>query len=145
VTAIFWGVVGLAWLGCGVGLSNGSALQALGMLAGGLVLIAVGLWLRATQPIAYRVEPDALVVERRRGATRVPGAVARHAAPVRLGVRLGSGGLYGYRGRFRVDGGGWARAFVTDVRRAALIDVGGRPTVVSPVDPDALIREVADA
>ena len=41
MTAIFWGVVGLAWLGCGVGLSNGSALQALGMLAGGLVLIAV--------------------------------------------------------------------------------------------------------
>lgn len=145
VTGLFWGVVGVAWLGCGVGLSSGSALTALGMLAGGLVLVGVGLWLRSTQPVAYRLERDALVIERRRGATRVPGAIARHTAPVRLGLRLGSGGLYGYRGRFRMAGGGWARSFATDLRRASLIDVGGRPTVVTPVDPEALIREVADA
>jgi Bacterial PH domain len=145
VIGLFWGVVGVAWLGCGVGLSSGSLFTALGMLAGGLALVALGLWLRATQPMAYRLERDGLVIERRRGTARVPGAITRHSAPVRLGLRLGSGGLYGYRGRFRMAGGGWARAFVTDVRRASLIDVGGRPTVVSPVDPEALIREVAHA
>lgn len=142
---IFWAIVGLAWLGCGAGLSGGSALQALGMLAGALVLVALGVWLRLTQPIAYRLEPDALVIERRRGVTRVPGPIARHVAPVTLGLRLGTGGLYGYRGRFRLSGGGWARAYVTDARRASLIDVGGRPLVVSPVDPAALIQEVAHA
>ena len=115
------------------------------MLAGGLVLACVGLWLRATQPVAYRIEGDSLVVERRRGATRVDGRVARHVDDAVLGLRLGSGGVYGYRGRFRVNGRGWARAFVTDVRRTALIDVGGRPTVVSPVDPAALVQEVAHA
>ena len=135
----------MAWIGCGVGLSNGSAGQALGMLGGGLALVAVGLWLRATQPVAYRLERDALVIERRRGVTRVPGPIARHVAPATLGLRLGTGGLYGYRGRFRLNGRGWARAYVTDARRASLIDVGGRPTVVSPVDPEALIREVAHA
>ena len=142
---IFWAIVGLAWLGCGVGLSNGSALQAIGMLAGGALLAGLGLWLRATQPVAYRIERDGLVIERRRGSTRVEGRVARHVEDAVLGLRLGSGGLYGYRGRFRVNGKGWARAFVTDARRAALIDVGGRPTVVSPVDPAALVQEVAHA
>ena len=142
---IFWAVVGLAWLGFGVGLSNGSGLQAGGMLAGGGLLALLGLWLRATQPVAYTLEHDALVIQRRRGATRLPGSVDRHVEDAVLGLRLGSGGLYGYRGRFRVNGRGWARAFVTDARRAALVDVGGRPTVLSPADPAALVREVAHA
>ncbi|MGI9117811.1 MAG: PH domain-containing protein [Gaiellales bacterium] len=145
MTVIFWAIVGLAWLGCGVGVSNGSNAQALGMLAGALVLGAIGLWLRASQPVAYRLEGDALVIQRRRGATRVPGRVQRHVESATLGLRLGTGGLYGYRGRFRLNGRGWARAFVTDTRRAALIDVGGRPTVLSPVDPAALVQEVAHA
>jgi hypothetical protein len=126
-------------------LSAGQTLGAavLGLLA--LAFAAIAYALRRTQPVAYRIEPDAVVIERRTGATRIPGPVEPHLERVTLGLRMGSGGLYGYRGRFRISSGGWARAIVTDVRRAVLIRVGGRPLVLSPVDPDALVREVRDA
>lgn len=128
-----------------MGVSNGDKVQALAMLAGALALGAIGLWLRATQPVAYRLDGDGLVIERRRGTTRIAGRIERHAGKATLGLRLGSGGLYGYRGRFRIAAGGWARAFVTDVKRTSLITVGGRSVVVSPVDPAALVQEVAHA
>lgn len=126
-------------------LSAGEALGAALLAVLAAAFAAIALVLRRTQPVAYRIEPDAVVIERRAGATRIPGPVEPHLERVTLGLRVGSGGLYGYRGRFRVSSGGWARAVVTDVRRAVLIRVGGRPLVLSPVDPDALVREVRDA
>jgi hypothetical protein len=113
------------------------------MLVVALALGGLALWLRYTQPLRYRLEQDALVIERRVGSTRIPGGSARYVGTATLGLRLGSGGVYGYRGRFRIGAGGWARAFVTDVRRTSLITVGGRSVVVSPVDPAALVQEVA--
>lgn len=132
----------MAWIGSGVGASRGDGLQAVVMLVVALVLGGLALWLRYTQPMRYRVERDGLVIERRIGATRIPGAIERYAGKATLGLRLGSGGVYGYRGRFRIAAGGWARAFVTDVKRTSLITVGGRSVVVSPVDPAALVQEV---
>lgn len=135
----------LAWTGSGVGASGGNGLQALIMLLVALLLAGLALWLRFTQPLRYRLEADGLVIVRRHGETRVPGRVARHTERATLGLRLGTGGIYGYRGRFRVSGLGWARSFVTDVRRVALIDVGGQRIVLSPIDPAALVQEVAHA
>ena len=143
VTIMFWGIVGLAWVGSGVGASRGDGLQAVVMLVVALVLGGLALWLRYTQPMRYRIERDGLVIERRVGTTRIAGSIERHAGQATLGLRLGSGGLYGYRGRFRIAAGGWASAFVTDVKRTSLITVGGRSVVVSPVDPAALVQEVA--
>ena len=139
---MFWGIVVLAWIGSGVGASRGNGLQAVVMLVVALVLGGLALWLRYTHPLRYRLERDGLVIERRIGTTRVAGGIERHVGKATLGLRLGSGGLYGYRGRFRIAAGGWARAFVTDVKRASLITVGGRSVVVSPVDPAALVQEV---
>ncbi|MCX6390903.1 MAG: PH domain-containing protein [Actinobacteria bacterium] len=142
VTVMFWGIVGLAWVGSGVGASRGDGLQAVVMLVVALLLGGLALWLRYTQPMRYRVEQDGLVIERRVGTTRIAGRIERHAGQATLGLRLGSGGLYGYRGRFRIAAGGWANAFVTDVKRSSLITVGGRSVVLSPVDPAALVQEV---
>ena len=142
VTVVFWGVVALAWIGSGVGASSGNGLQAVVMLVVAVVLGGLALWLRYTQPMRYRVEHDGLVIERRVGTKRMPGRIERYAGKATLGLRLGSGGVYGYRGRFRISSGGWARAFVTDVKRTSLITVGGRSVVVSPVDPAALVQVV---
>ena len=142
---MFWGVVVLAWVGSGVGASRGDGLQAVVMLLVALLFGGLALWLRYTQPLRYRVEHDGLVIERRIGTTRVPGTIERYTGKATLGLRLGSDGVYGYRGRFRLSAGGWAHAFVTDVKRTSLITVGGRSVVLSPVDPAALVQEVAHA
>ncbi|MCX6411083.1 MAG: hypothetical protein NTZ81_01790, partial [Actinobacteria bacterium] len=65
----------MAWIGTGVGVSNGNALHAVAMLSAGLLLGAIGLWLRVTQPVAYRLDRDALVIERRRGSLRITGRI----------------------------------------------------------------------
>ena len=135
----------LAWTGSGVGASSGNALQALVMLVVALGLGGLALWLRYTQPTGYRLEADGIVIERRVGSKRISGRVERHVGKATLGLRLGSGGLYGYRGRFRIAGAGWAHAFVTDVKRTSLITVGGNSIVLSPIDPAALVHEVAHA
>lgn len=142
---ILWAVVALAWLGVGVGLSGGDVLTAGAMIATGLLIALLALWLRGGQPVAYRIEPDALVVERRRGQTRLVGVVRPHDEGATLGLRLGTGGIYGQRGRAHMSTGGWARTIATDLRRSALIRVGTVPVVVSPADPAAFVREVRDA
>jgi hypothetical protein len=133
------------WVGAGVGATSGESVALGAMLAAALALAAIGYALRLTQPVAYRIEDDGLVVERRRGETRIAGVVEPFDGTATLGTRLGSGGLYGYRGRFRLSTGSWSRAFVTDVRRSTLIRVGGGAIVVSPADPTAFVREVRDA
>lgn len=138
-------MVALAWFGFGVGLSGGDLVQAGAMIAAALLVALLALWLRGGQPLAYRIEPDALVVERRRGQTRLPGAVRPHDEGATLGLRLGTGGIYGQRGRARMSTGGWARTIATDLRRSALVRVGAVPVVVSPADPAAFVREVRDA
>ena len=138
-------MVVLAWFGFGVGLSGGDAVQAGAMITAALLVALLALWLRGGQPVAYRIEPDALVVERRRGQTRLEGAVRPHDEGATLGLRLGTGGIYGQRGRARMSTGGWARTIATDLRRSALIRVGSAPVVVSPADPAGFVLAVRDA
>ena len=45
VTVMFWGIVGLAWVGSGVGASRGDGLQAVVMLVVALLLGGLALWL----------------------------------------------------------------------------------------------------
>jgi hypothetical protein len=99
------------------------------------VIAAIVVVCRRLQPVAYRIEPEELVIERRGAGPRVfRGAVGEpHAG--RLTVRLfGSGGLGGYLGVFALAGGGRARAYVTDRRRAVVVQVGDRDVAISPAD-----------
>ncbi|MGA0122687.1 MAG: hypothetical protein ACO3KD_06750 [Gaiellales bacterium] len=128
-----------------MGLSAGDGVQAGAMITAALLLAGLALALRAGQPVAYRLEDGALVVERRRGATRLIGPVRPHEEGAALGLRIGTGGVYGHRGRIRLSSGGWARAQATNVRRSALVRVGPHPVVVSPADPARFVREVRDA
>jgi hypothetical protein len=60
----------------------------------------------------------------------------------RLGLRVaGSGGLYGYLGRFRAEGRS-VRAFVTDRDRVVLLGVGETHVAVSPDDPERFVTEL---
>jgi hypothetical protein len=79
------------------------------------------------------------VIEARSRQTRIVGAVTSAESAV-LGLRLlGSGGLYGYLGWFRV-GRGRARAFVTDRRRTVVVVVGETHVAISPVTPADLLE-----
>jgi hypothetical protein len=61
-----------------------------------------------------------------------------------VGVRLiGSGGLFGYLGTFKVDEGGRVGAALTARRSAVLVRGSGASVLLSPADPDGLVRAVA--
>ncbi len=55
---------------------------------------------------------------------------------------IGSGGLFGYLGLFKVDGGGRVGAALTSRRSAVLVRGRGASVLVSPADPDGLLRAV---
>lgn len=141
-----WLASGVLWvLGGGALLSGDSGVGAV-LVASALGMAALCVYYRRRQPLAYRVEDDALVVVERGGERRIEGAVGERRDGG-LGLRvLGSGGLYGYLGRFRLrDHQGSTRAFVSDLRRVAVIEVGDVAVAVSPADREAFLREASDA
>ena len=144
-TGLVWVVAVLLWAAGGGAFANGDTSVGALMIAAALVDVALCLWVRRIQPVGYRLEPDCLVVERRRaGDLRIPGplgAVTRQGLGLRV---LGSGGLYGYIGRFRLRGGGMARAFATDLGRLVVVAVGEASIAISPADP-ATVPGVRDA
>ena len=143
----------LTWTLAAVLSAIGAILIAAGVVSGGVVLLAVAVLdgvlcvvYRRLEPVAYRVEESGVTIERRfAGPYSVPG----HASLVpgaSLGLRtMGSGGLYGYLGRFRLAGAatGSVRAFVTDRSRTVVVDVDGGRVAVSPLDRDLLLAELA--
>lgn len=100
---------------------------------------AMAWWLRAREPVAYLLEDDGLVVERRYAAPRrFVGALAELRRG-KLGLRVaGDGGAYGYLGKFRSDGR-TVSAFVTSQRDVVLLAVGADRIAISPADPDGFI------
>jgi len=148
VTAGVW-LLGPVLCGAGVAVARSGASAASAVLfatgVGDAVLCAV---YRGLQPIAYELDGTGLVIERRgRSARRYVGAVSSMPT-ARLGLRVaGSGGLYGYLGRFRLAGGGRVSAFVTDRSATAIVRVGEAVLAVSPADRDAFLSgvEVSDA
>lgn len=128
----------------------GAVIAAFGSTASGIVMLAVGVlvvvlnvWMRRIQPLSYDVGADGLRVRRRSAA---PSSFAGRIGRVRrgsLGLRVfGDGGGYGYLGRYRADGR-TVRAFVTDRRSVVLLDVGDAPIALSPRDPDQFVAEAA--
>lgn len=146
LTALMWIAAGVLWLfGGGAFLAEQ---QGVGLIMVAVALLFVGLcwYFRRRQPLGYRIEPDGLVVVERAGERRIDGAVA-NPRDGGLGLRvLGSGGLYGYLGRFRLaDDQGSARAYVSDLRRVTVVDVGDAAVAVSPADREAFAEEALHA
>ena len=142
VTGVFWVLVAGVWVGSGILLTGGESGIGLVMAVVAVGLAVLAITFRLLQPMGYRLAADGLTVLRRRGAVRVDGsprgARARpfESRDLRL---LGSGGLYGYLGRFRLADDGRARSYVTDGRRAVLLALGDAQVLVSPRDEAAFI------
>jgi len=143
-------VTGGVWLLAPALCAAGIGVVRSGASAAGAVLVAAGVGdavlcalYRGLQPVAYDLDGAGLVIERRgRSARRYVGAVSSMPT-ARLGLRVaGSGGLYGYLGRFRLVGGGRVSAFVTDRSTAAIVRVGDAVLAVSPADRSAFLSEV---
>jgi len=142
VTGVFWVLVAGVWVGSGILLSGGAGAIGVVMSVVAVVLAVLAVTFRVLQPMGYALAPDGLTVVRRRGAFRVAGA-PRGAEPRPFESHdlrvLGSGGLYGYLGRFRLRDVGSARSYVTDGHHAVLLAVGDTRVLVSPRDEAAFI------
>jgi hypothetical protein len=145
-TALMWVAAAVLWALAGGALLTGASGVGLVMVAAAALIAGLCVYYRRRQPLAYRIEPDALVVVERGGERRIDGPVG-NARDGGLGLRVfGSGGLYGYLGRFRLAGRkGTARAYVSDLRRVAVVDVGPKTVAISPEDKTAFLQEARDA
>lgn len=142
-----WVTAAVLWLLAGGALLTGASGVGIVMVLAAALVAGLNFYYRRRQPLGYRIEPDALVVVERSGERRIAGPVA-NARDGGLGMKvIGSGGLYGYLGRFRQKPGkgGLARAFVSDLRRVAVVDVGDVAVAVSPENKKAFIEEARDA
>jgi hypothetical protein len=111
-------------------------------LAAAMAGIAAGCALLA--PRAYVIEDGGLTVRRLLGAVRVDGPlrVEPVEAKTLMGARLlGSGGLFGYQGLYRLDGARYAAA-LTARDRAVLVLGREGGALVSPDDREALLALV---
>jgi hypothetical protein len=82
----------------------------------------------------------------RGGTRRIPAPLTaeRVSLSALVGARLvGSGGLFGYLGTFKVDEGGRVSAALTARRSAVLVRGQGASVLLSPADPDGLVRALA--
>jgi len=130
------GVCALLWVGGGSALAAGHAGAGTALALAALGDLGIFVACRRLQPVAYRIDADALLIERRGApARRFAGHVS---GPRRLSLRVrlfGSGGLGGYLGVYGLGGGGRALAFVTDRSRAVVLTVGERQIAISPAEP----------
>ena len=145
-TALMWLAAAVLWVMSGGALLNDQQGTGLILVAAALLLAGLCFYYRRRQPLGYRIAPDALVVVERGGERRIDGAVG-NPRDVGLSLRIyGSGGLYGYLGRFRLaDRQGSARSFVTDRRRVTVVDVGRGAVAISPADRQAFAEEARHA
>ncbi|HYT27309.1 MAG TPA: PH domain-containing protein [Actinomycetota bacterium] len=108
-----------------------------------VLLVALPL---AFAPTGYAVGRGELAVLRRGAAPLLFPlgglAAARPTAMPRSVRLLGSGGLFGWWGRFANRGWGRFRAYATDRRRGVLLEWPGFKLFVSPENPEALCRAV---
>jgi Bacterial PH domain len=115
-------------------------------LAAFVALVVLGALCLAFRPTAFVLDEQGLEVCRavRRRRLPAPLSAERVSLSALVGARLvGSGGLFGYLGLFRIAGGGRAVAALTARRSAVLVRGGGRGMLVSPADPDGLVRALA--
>jgi Bacterial PH domain len=115
-------------------------------LAAFAALVVLGAACLAFRPTAFVLDEHGLEVRRAVRRRRIPAPLSaeRVSLSALVGVRLvGSGGLFGYLGLFRIAGGGRVVAALTARRSAVLVRGGGSGMLVSPADPDGLIRALA--
>jgi hypothetical protein len=99
-------------------------------------------------PIGYRLTETTLIIDRKTlPAIRVPFAqiAACHPLPrthLAGAIRMyGTGGLFGWAGRYRASGLGAFTMHATNLDRLVLVRRRrGKPLVISPVDPVAFIQ-----
>ncbi len=134
-TIIFLAATAGTWIGSGIAFAYQGTAAGLIMAAAAILLIGIGLFCRRIQPLAYRLEPDALVIERRAGDRRYDGAVGEEEPIADAGRSMraaGTGGLYGHTGKYRLRDGRSVSAHVTDLVRAEVVAVGDRLVLISP-------------
>jgi cytochrome c biogenesis protein CcdA len=108
-------------------------------------LAVLGAICLAFRPTAFVLDERGLEVRRALWRRRIsaPLSAERVSLPALVGARLvGSGGLFGYLGVFRSEGGSVGAA-LTARRSAILVRGVGSGVLVSPADPEGLMRAVA--
>jgi hypothetical protein len=115
-------------------------------IAAGCVLLLLLCWMYG--PTAYRVEPDALVIERPAGEHRVSldGLVEvtreRRRPPITLkGYRVG--GLFGVYGRLYTRRTGWISFWGRRVSGTVTLRFPNRSVIVMPDDPEEFIASLS--
>jgi hypothetical protein len=137
-----WLIAIFLWVAAGGAFANDQNGAGGWLVLGAVGILGVIVACRRRQPLAYRVGQLGVIVEERRGEAEFPGVVELLPG-AQLGMRVwGSGGLYGYFGRFRLRGGGRVRAFLTRRTPITVLKIGELVLAVSPVDPAAFELEV---
>jgi hypothetical protein len=111
-----------------------------------IVLVVLGAICLAFRPTAFVLDEHGLEVRRALRRRRIPAPLTaeRVSLSALVGSRLvGSGGLFGYLGLFKLDGGARVGAALTARRSAVLVRGSGASVLLSPADPDGLVRAVA--
>jgi hypothetical protein len=95
----------------------------------------------------YSLSPNLLQVQRLLWRTQIPleslhRAWASPDATAGSFRLFGNGGLYSFTGIFRNKRLGAYRSFVTDSRRAVVLELAGRTLVVTPESPDELLAQL---
>jgi hypothetical protein len=115
-----------------------------GLASAGLLLL--GVICLGLRPTAFVLDEHGLEVRRALRRRRIPAPLtaARVSLSSLIGARLlGSGGLFGYLGTFKVDEGDRVSAALTARRSAVLVRGRGAAVLLSPADPDGLVRALA--
>lgn len=129
-------LAGVAVLVAGDGRSWISALP-VAILFGSLLFMVRG----------YSLTSDALLVHRLVWTTRLPLSSLRSAQAEPDAMRgslrtFGNGGLFSFTGRYTNGKLGGYSAYVTDPRRAVVLDFGTRKVVVSPAVPEEFVNDI---
>jgi hypothetical protein len=96
----------------------------------------------------YRLEPDALLIQRLLWTTRLPLARLQSAESwphaMRGSLRLcGNGGLLSITGWYRSSALGNYRAFVTNLKDTVVLRFEKKTVVISPENPERFVAEIS--
>jgi hypothetical protein len=120
-----------------------------------VVPLAVGAVLAASwagAPVAARVSPEAVIIERRwRGPIEIPLVAIRSAGVLSPAGLCGARRVAGYSGtevhygRFRTEALGGFQLYAWRRGPAVLLETSGGPVVLTPDEPDRFVAEVVRA